>query len=213
MKLILTSSICSVAKSFNKILDLKSGKRACFINTAAEIETGDLEWLKKDRQSLIDAGFELEDYTISHKRASLIYQYLQTFSYIYISGGNVFYLLEQSINSGFIDVIHDLVINHHKTYIGSSAGSIIAGPTLPRYLRNLDKCNNNEIMDAPAYNLVNFTLLPHWNSPYFRQAYLTNKFDTLYNSHQTPLVFLNDKQYIIVNDDQFELVDLNPKEK
>ena len=132
--LFLTSSIHLVAQDIAKNLDLTQNNRLVYITTAAEPKTGDLSWLANDRKALVDAGFDVSDYTITPKTKTQIENDLVGFEYIYLSGGNSVYLLQKSQQSGFIDIIKDLILNKGKIYIGTSAGSIIAGPKLHDYL-------------------------------------------------------------------------------
>ncbi len=67
MKLFLTSSVHAVAHDITKKVNLSKAKKLVFIDTAAEIEEGDKTWLKNDRQALMDAGFEVDDYSITGK--------------------------------------------------------------------------------------------------------------------------------------------------
>lgn len=65
-RLFLTSSVAYVAADIAKRINQK-GLKLAFILTPTEVEEGDLGWLRKDRQALLDAGFELTDYTFTNK--------------------------------------------------------------------------------------------------------------------------------------------------
>ena len=166
-QLFLTSGVHAVAHDIAKKVDLSKGNKLVFIDTAAEGEKGDKQWLKNDRKALVDAGFEVADYSITGKSKDELETYLPKFDYIYLSGGNTSYLLQQSQKSGFIPVIKDLVLKKGKTYIGTSAGSIIAGPVLPVYL--LDDSEDIKLDDPKGYGFVNFAILPHWRSEDFKK--------------------------------------------
>jgi dipeptidase E len=210
-KLFLTSSIHAVAQDIAKRTDLPKGKNLVFIDTAAEGEEGDETWLENDRQSLVDAGFDVDDYTITGKKKHELEKDLAGFDYIYLSGGNTFYLLQQSKKSGFTDAVKDLVIKKGKTYIGSSAGSIIAGPKLPEYLVQLDDPQDTDMVELEAYGFVNFTILPHWGSKDFKKRYLESRLDIAYKEDQVPLLLLTDNQYVYIQDEQMEIVDVSNK--
>lgn len=205
-ELFLTSSVHAVAHDIAKRVDLSRADKLVFIDTAAEPkgEREDLEWLKTDRQSLVDAGFVVSDYTITGKSRSQLETDLDAFDYIYLSGGNTSYLLRQSKKSGFITLIRELVQDKGKIYIGTSAGSIIAGPRLPDYFSDEDvKLENRD-----CYGFVNFTLLPHWGSEDFRERYLGERMKIVYKEDQAPLLLLTDNQYVHVQNDQMEIVDV-----
>jgi len=135
MTVYLTSSVQKVAHALSKKID-KKGAKLVFISTAAEVEEGDLKWKEDDKQSLIDAGFQVTEYTITGQSKEEIKNFLKEFEIIYFSGGNTFYLLEKIQQSDCRDVIIDYIKNG-KIYIGSSAGSVIAGPNIYP-LRDLD---------------------------------------------------------------------------
>ena len=206
-QLFLTSGVHAVAHDISKKVDLSKGNKLVFIDTAAEGEKGDKQWLKNDRKALVDAGFEVADYSITGKSKDELETYLPKFDYIYLSGGNTSYLLQQSQKSGFIPVIKDLVLKKGKTYIGTSAGSIIAGPVLPVYL--LDDSEDIKLDDPKGYGFVNFTILPHWGSEDFKKMYLGKRLETVYKEDQVPLLLLTDNQYVHVQNDQVKIVDVN----
>lgn len=206
-QLFLTSSVYLVARDIAKKVNLAKGNKLMFIDTAAEVEKGDKTWLRDDRQSLVEVGFNVSDYTISGKTKNQLASQLAKFDYIYLSGGNTFYLLEQSLKTGFIPVIKDLVENKGKTYISTSAGSIIAGPKLPKYLIELDYLGETGFNNT-AYGLVNFTLLPHWGSEDFKKKYLGNRLELIYKKDQIPLLLLTDRQYVWVKEDAIKIVDV-----
>lgn len=209
MKLFLTSSVSEVAHDLQNYIDLAMGNSLVFIDTAAEPEkNGDIAWLLKDRKALVDAGFAVSDYTITGKTKDEIEDFLPKFDYIYVSGGNTLHLLSESYKSGFISLIKKLIKNG-KTYIGTSAGSIIAGPFVPRYLRDDEK--HLAVEDKPAYGFVNFTVVPHWGSDFFRKDYLEKRLEAAYKDDGFPFVLLTDSQYVYVEDDHFKIIDLRHK--
>ncbi|MFZ2187847.1 MAG: Type 1 glutamine amidotransferase-like domain-containing protein [Candidatus Moraniibacteriota bacterium] len=206
MELFLTSSVHAVARDIAEKVDLTQANRLVFIDTAAEPkgEREDLEWLKNDRQALVDAGFVVSDYTITGKSRSQLEIDLDAFDYLYLSGGNASYLLEQSQKSGFITLIKELVSVKGKIYIGTSAGSIIAGPKLPDYFREEEVTLKNR----NTYGLVNFTIVPHWGSLDFKEKYLGERMKSVYKEDQVPLVLLTDNQYVHVQNDHMKIIDV-----
>ncbi len=205
-KLFLTSSVSEVASHIAKQLDLSVKNKLVFITTPAEPETGDMSWLAADRKALVDARFDVTDYTITDKRAATIMNDLEKYDYIYMSGGNTWYLLKESRKTGFVEVVKDLVNRQGKIYIGTSAGSIITGPVCPDYLLEDDEVKNIE--NQRGYGFVNFTILPHWGSEFFRSRYLSERMEIAYKTDQVPLLLLTDTQYVAVEGDKFEVVDV-----
>lgn len=210
MKLFLTSQINCVAKDIFKKLGSKNLKLV-FISTAAEAEHPDKdpEWLKMDRQSLIDAGFEVTSYTITNKSAKEIEDELSKYDVIYISGGNTFYLLEKIQQSGFADVLKNQ-IKDGKFYIGSSAGSIVVGPDTYPLLRQdrIEKAPN--LKGYKGIGLVDFVILPHWGREDHKELYFNERLDLAFNS-KNKFIVLRDTQYVEVENDIYKIVDVGDR--
>jgi dipeptidase E len=206
-QLFLTSSVNRVATHIAKQLDLTQGNKLAFIDTAAEVEPGDKKWLANDRQALVEAGFGVFDYTLTNKTETELRTDLSSADFLYLSGGNTYYLLEKAQQSGFIKVVRDLVLNQGKVYISTSAGSIIAGPdTEPA--KRLDKLEAApDLQGFAGFNLVPFCIFPHWGSETFKSLYLNYRLDHAYKKDQVPLVLLTDTQYLKVVDEHVEFIE------
>lgn len=202
----LTSSVHAVAHDIAKKVDLSRDNTLLFIDTPAEVEDGDKQWLRDDRQALVEAGFVVTDYTITGKTKEVLQKDLEPFPYIYVSGGNTFYFLEKSKETGFFSLIQDLVNNQGKTYIGTSAGSIIAGAKCPDYL--LEESETVQTLDQTGFQFVNFCILPHWGSADFKDLYIGKRLEMAYKADQVPLLTLTDLQYVYVRNDQVQIVNL-----
>ena len=205
MELFLTSSVHAVAHDIAMKVDLPNGNKLVFIVTAAELKEGDMTWLHNDRQALVDAGFDAIDYTITGKTKEQLEKDLGEYHFIYVSGGDTAYLLQQSQKSGFISLIRELIQNKGKIYIGTSAGSIITGPRLPDYFPK----EGLELQNENGYGLVNFTLLPHWGSEKFKERYLGGRMEIAYDENQVPLLLLTDNQYVHVQNGQMKIIDVS----
>lgn len=205
-ELYLTSSVHAVAHHIGKRLDLSVRNKLVFITTPAEPEKGDTGWLADDRQSLVRAGFAVTDYTITHKSKEELRHDLDEYDYIYVSGGNTFYLLRQAEQSGFDELVKEWVNERGKIYIGTSAGSIITGKKCPDYLLSGKEYFQTEHRDG--FGFVNFTVVPHWGSEGFKDLYLQKRLKIAYREDQVPLLVLTDYQYVHVFNGRFEVVDV-----
>lgn len=208
--LFLTSSVSGVAHDLPRHFPKGTkGLRLAFIYTAEEVEEGDKTWLKDDRQSLVDAGFIVSDYTVTGKTKKDVTSDLTKADVLYFSGGNAAYLLQQMQKCNGIEIVRELVIQKGKTYIGTSSGSILAGPDISPFNQFENLKLAPDLKGFIGLNLVNFVVFPHWGSEDFREKYLKNRLEYAYKESQFPLVVLTDTQYVYVKDDWYQVVDVS----
>jgi len=207
--LFLTSSLATVAKDLSSHLD-KSVKTFLFVITALEVKEKDLSWRDDDRKSLTKLGYKLEDYSVTHKSSDEIKDKLSEVDGIIMEGGNTFYLLQQIQLSKSAVVFREFVKNG-GVYIGSSAGSIVAGPDIypVRRLDNLKDAPN--IKGYKGLCLTDIVILPHWGSPYFKSRYMT-RWQQNYNLEHK-IVPLTDNQYLVFEKDNYRIVDVKKDKK
>jgi len=204
-RIFLTSSVSRVAGDIAKKIGGAKNKKILYIYTAGDKQR-DEKWQKDDRKALVKAGFEVIDYTIVGKTKDTIQKDLKKVDIVYFGGGNVFYLLEQIQQTKCASVIRDFV-NSGKIYIGTSAGSIVAGPDIyPVYI--LDKVKKApKLKGYKGLGLVDFVIFPHWGSDHFRERYLNQRLENNYNL-KNKLVLLNDYQYIQIEDDWLKIIEV-----
>lgn len=208
-RLFLTSSIGTpgVGASIRSRLGHNKPLTTVFITTPIEVEDmTDDQWYQDDRKALTDNGFEIFDYTITGKGEDDIKRDLGNCECIYISGGNNNYLLGKSQECNFAPFVRDYV-NKGNLYIGTSAGSIVTGPLLPPYLWGEEKGYFN-LADYSCYNIVNFTVIPHWGSKWFQEKYLNGRTEQIYDKQAQPFVLINDYEYVEVIDDNYRIIDV-----
>jgi len=213
--LFLTSSIGTpgVGESIRKRLGHNNSLKTAFITTPVEGDSDqdDLSWVQEDRDGLNNNGFITFDYTITGKSLSQIKQDLSDIEVLYISGGNEFYLREKSNESNFDSFVREFV-GYGGIYIGTSAGSIIAGEDMTA----LQKLSDMEALQKPVetkgFGLVNFTILPHWGSKDFHNRWLSTKsFDYMYHD-SVPLIALNNYEYVEVKDNSCQIIDIRSEQ-
>lgn len=204
-KLFLTSSAGVVASDMVRHIPAQ-GLKLVFINTPAEGEDGDKQWLENDRSALVKAGFTVSDYTITGKTSEEVKNHLASFDVIFISGGNTFYVLEKIQQSGCAQVIRDYV-EQGKIYIGSSAGSVLAGPDIypSYYVDAIEKAPN--LKGYSGLGLIDVVVLPHWGNDHFKELYLNKRLEHAYTSDYK-IILLTDNQYVQVEGERYEIVDV-----
>lgn len=209
--LFLTSSIgvAGVGESIRRRLGHDRTLKTVFITTPVEgdADQGDLSWVQEDRDGLNNNGFITFDYTIAGKTSEQIKNDLSGIDVIYISGGNEFYLKEKGNENNFADYVKELV-NSGVIYIGTSAGSIIAGTSMAELQNPKDLSTLRNPVDTTGFGIVNFTILPHWGSKDFHNRWLSKESFNYIFSGKTPLIALNNYQYIEVIGDESRIIDV-----
>ena len=206
-QIVLVSQASFVMQSVAQSLKISAGDRLVCITTAIETkDSQSLGWFEKDRQSLVQVGFEVTNYTITGKTTEEIKHDLAIYDYIYVSGGDTIHLVEQSHKSGFVDLVKQLVEIEGKTYIGSSAGSIACAPHIPNFY-DLSIVAENEA-GVKGYNLVNLVVMPHWGRKDYYDKYIQERLPKVFDLKQHPFFIINDNQYIYMEDDCYKVVDV-----
>ena len=91
--------------------------------------------------------------------------------YVYVTEGNTFEVLKYMRDNLFMDYIENLVQSENRTYIGSSAGAIIAGTDI-MLARDFDS-NFVRMIDFTALGLFDGTIIPHYE-PENLELYIQN---------------------------------------
>lgn len=209
--LFLTSSIgiTGVGESIRRRLGHNKPLKTTFITTPVEGDSDqdDLSWVQEDRDGLNNNGFITFDYTIADKTNAQIRQDLKDIEVLYISGGNEFYLKEKGNDNNFAEYVKELV-NSGVIYMGTSAGSIIAGTSMAELQNPKDLSTVKNPVDTTGFGLVPYTIVPHWGSINFRSRWLSEETFNYMFSGNTPLVTLNNYQYIEVIGDESRIIDV-----
>lgn len=167
MKIFLTSSGLSNEneKKFVDLFDgITAGKRVAFVPTAMNPEPKEVveKYMPVDVKDLTDLGMVVDLIDIANLNATNIVATFQPYDLIYVYGGNTFYLLDQAIRSGLRDNIKEIISG--KVYMGVSAGSIIAGPSIETADWTYGEPDKNDVglKDFKGLGLVSFVVVPHW---------------------------------------------------
>ncbi|MFH1404806.1 MAG: Type 1 glutamine amidotransferase-like domain-containing protein [Patescibacteria group bacterium] len=199
-KLLLTSSgISEVCKPFLELLEKDpSETTVCFIPTAAGFNPKQ-EFIDKAKDEIKKLGMKLTEVDLEDETQESLLEKLSVCDVIYVNGGNTFYLLDWVRKTGFENVVKQL-INEGKIYVGVSAGSYIACPTIEMATWKEKVENDVGLTDLTAMNLVPFLMQVHFEEkmrPTVTEAVKHTKF---------PVIVLNDKQAVLVNGDKVKVV-------
>ncbi|PQL94536.1 Type 1 glutamine amidotransferase-like domain-containing protein [Apibacter adventoris] len=178
-RLFLSSSFADVSNIFIDFTNNNlKGKTITFIPTASIHETVNF-YVKAGKQALTKMGLIVDELDISQASTKEISEKLQYNDYIYISGGNTFFLLQELQKTG-ADKIITQQIHSGKLYIGESAGSIILSPNI-EYVKDLDDYNlAPKLQSFSALNIIDFYPLPHYTNYPFKENIekIINKYKT-----------------------------------
>lgn len=169
------------------------GKTVTFIPTAAIPDKLDFH-IRYNKELLAKMGLIVDELEISTASHSDIVKKLENNEYIYVAGGNTFFLLQEMNRTGTGNLIKTQ-INTGKLFIGESAGAILVAPDI-EYSKDTD----NPLM-APnlksydALNIVDFYPVPHYNDASLKEAVdiVISKYGT-----KLPLVPFSNSQAILV---------------
>jgi len=210
MKLLLTSGGLTNPTMREALEDLV-GKpldetKLAFIPTAANVEKGDKEWLINDLSDAKSIFFSVDIVDISAIPKELWLPRLEDTEVMLFGGGNTFHLMHWIEKSGLKELLPRLL--ETRVYVGISAGSIVACPTLLTsqddrllYYEDEAKGRTNTI----GLGLVSFHVRPHLNSSYFpniKEPLLKKLAEQI----KEPLYGIDDDTAIKVHDGEISVV-------
>jgi len=200
-KLLLSSNGAFVIEKGLKLLfDDVSKIKLAYVTTAGKASRN-REYLGIHKKLLEKAGYDYEELDIEGKNEDELMEILKNKNAVYVEGGNTFYLLKAVRESGFDRVIKKL-IEKGVAYIGSSAGSYIACPTIEvsTWKKPGEEKSRFGVTDLTAMNLVPFLLKVHYapeQAELLKEKILEARYETK---------ILKDGQAILVLGDNYKLV-------
>ena len=204
-KLFLTSAANQVLDAFVEYIGCPPMEcTIAFIPTAWDLYE-DKYFIERDRNKLLELWFPVVDINIAGKTEDWLSKELEGVDAIFVAGGNTFYLLEKSIESGFINIVRKFV-DEGKWYIGSSAWSVIACPSI-EYISSIDSPNKWPNLNSfDAFHLIDISILPHFDNPKFKA-----KIDAIlqkYPDVKDRSVTLQDNQALIVDGETSKIISM-----
>ena len=159
----------------------------------------DLRYIEKRRAKMKELQRDVEEIDIAGMSQDEVRTALQDKEVVYVEWGNAFYLLKCLRESGFAEVIDEL-IQQGVVYIWSSAGAYIMTPSIiPSTWSSawFDRCG---ITDYSWLSYVPFIIKAHYISEKHQKLVeLTRNLDT-------PVRALADGQAVLVKDDDIRVI-------
>jgi len=206
MKLFLSSSFEKTAGLLESKIGRKiKGKKVIFIENASDNHTGDIWWIRTDREAFLKLGCDIVDTDLRNISKDDFTKLLKDSDIIHFCGGSVLYLINLIKEKGLKEIIVDAVKKNKIVYTGTSAGSMVVSTDLS--LCAFDQDEKDEYKKKENYcglALLNFLILPHSNNIDFTGANI-KMVEKLSNFSQ-PVIFIYDNQAVFVEDDKFEIL-------
>lgn len=158
-----------------------------------------------EKEKLKSMGFSIKVVDLKNRSKEELRKDLENIDVIFVAGGNTFYLLEKVIESGFFELVKELV-EKGVVYIGSSAGSVLAGPDI-NITREFDDPNEApNLKTTEGLKLVDFIILPHYGEGVYKEKTL-KAYKQWINSNYR-IIPLTDKQAVIVTGDEYKIIEV-----
>lgn len=201
-KIFLASSFADVADLFVKFTNEKcEGKTVTFIPTASLSEEVKF-YVSAGKEELEKRGLIVDELEISTATKEEIESKLQRNDYIYITGGNTFFLLQELKRTGADKIITEQ-IESGKPYVGESAGAIVLSRNI-YYVKEMDNSMAAPELDSfSSLGLVDFYPLPHHTNFPFKEA-VENVISNY--AEKIELLPFSNTQAITVNGDEFKIL-------
>ena len=177
------------------------GKRVTFVPTAALPDKLDFH-VEYSKELLSEMGLIVDELEISTATHLDIASKLENNDYIYVTGGNTFFLLQEMNKSGAGNLIK-AQINAGKLFIGESAGTILLAPDI-EYAKDIDNpLVASQLKTFEALNIIDFYPVPHYKDDSLKDAVeLTiSKY-----GKELPLVPFSNSQAILVKGKERQVV-------
>ncbi len=167
--------------------------------TSAKKGVDDLTYLKNRFEYATKLGLRLVEIDLDDFKEESLRKKLNDYDFIFVDGGNPFYLLKAARNSGFDKVLPQL-LKQGIFYIGASAGTYLLCPTIEMSTWIMPQRNRFGVKDFKALNQVPFLIKAHYNSSL--RASLEEKI----KESKYPLRVLRDGQAFLVKGDYIKFI-------
>lgn len=201
-RILLVSMFQNVVSILKKVEPNLKGKTVTYIPTASKAEKLGF-FVTIGKWTLKRLGLIVDELEISISSYETIVKKLQGNDFVYVTGGNTFYLLQELRRTG-ADKVLTQEICKGKLYIGESAGAIILSPDIG-YSAEMDCIEKaTDLSDYTGLNVVGFYTVPHnknWEMGKAATKIINEYSDSL------DLKIISDNQAIYVEGNEIKILD------
>ena len=198
--LILTSSGKLIAANkLDEFLPKPLSKSKILYITTASKKIPDASIVDRQKQIMNELNFSYTEYDITGKSKEELKKVLIEQDIIYVEGGNTFHLLKSARECELADILKEL-LPKGLVYIGTSAGSYIACPSIISATWSNDGFDRCGIVDFKAMKLVPFLMQVHYVPE------MKKMLDEKSKKLDLPLRVLTDDQALVINDEKIQLI-------
>ena len=200
MKLYLSSYLLPNTKIFADFIGKESSTIKIGLVTNAKDDKSTIE--KKQKIAFLleyfkDLGFKVEVIDLlNYPKGHNLLEKFKEFDVVWFVGGNT-YSLRWAIEQSNCESVLKQALNEGVIYAGDSAGAIIVGPTL-KYFDTVDNPSAVPHLIYKGLNIVEFAVLPHWDSPAF--SHILGDIEIKLKNDGYKTIRLNDDEYLLVED-------------
>lgn len=188
--IILTSSFATVSDELLEKGMLPQHASVVFVPVASAVYE-ETPWIDEDRKKLEQFGYTVIDVDIRNVQGEELRNVCDDADIIFIAGGNTVFLYHHAQQSGLYDIIQRAV-QDGTIYVGSSAGSILAGPSVEPFLQEdmPELPKDFHLEDPTGLNLVDYIILPHYKEGDTKDKEIMERYGSKFH-----FVLLTDKEY------------------
>ncbi|MEK7585852.1 MAG: Type 1 glutamine amidotransferase-like domain-containing protein [Patescibacteria group bacterium] len=196
MKLILASDTSFLIKYGYSLTGIpKDQMKIGWITTASKGDRNK-SFFNNLKNVIMNTDYNVEEFDIEGKTKEELQSFFKEKNVVHVEGGNSFYLIKTIRETGFGEVLKEL-LNEGKVYIGTSAGAYIMCPSIE--VSNWDETGKLRfnVSDFTALNYVPFVIKVHYKDE--QEEKVREKMKVL----KHPLRILRDGQGILVENDKY----------
>lgn len=157
------------------------------------------EWVDESLDDMKQFAEVIEETTLEEDEH--IAENLDQYGFIFVTGGNAFYLAYRFAETGFDKRIKKY-IEDGGVYSGSSAGAIILMDDFEAFAPADDPSAAPKTY--PGLSMIDFAFVPHADSP--KYGPIMEKIAKVYQKKGYEVILLNDNQVLIIDGDKKEVI-------